>query len=54
VRLNKAIVRNRWQATVYAEVLNAFNSRNVRFEDISGFDAQRVRRKYGERTSSPW
>jgi len=36
LRVNKSYVRNRWKMTLYAEVINATNHRNLRFLGVGG------------------
>ena len=43
LRLNKALVRKRFQATLFAEVVNLTNRRNVRLDESQGFDARTQR-----------
>jgi hypothetical protein len=40
LRVNKAFVRKRFQATLFAEVVNLTNRRNVAIDDLTGFDAR--------------
>jgi hypothetical protein len=43
-RVNKAFIRDRWQITLFAEVVNLTNRDNVRFDDVGSVDARgRVR-----------
>jgi len=42
-RINKAFVRDGWQLTLFAEVINLTNRDNVRFDDLNGFDARTAR-----------
>ncbi|MBY0502341.1 MAG: TonB-dependent receptor [Bryobacteraceae bacterium] len=45
LRLNKAFVRKRYQATLFAEVVNVTNRRNLRVDETQSFDA-RTRRVF--------
>src|SRR5262249_23522538 len=36
LRLNKSFVHDRWKMTLYAEVLNATNHRNLRYMGVGG------------------
>lgn len=37
-RINKMFVRDSWQLTLFAEVINMFNRRNVRFTEMDSYD----------------
>lgn len=37
-RLNKTFVRDRWQLTLFAEVINLTNHENIRFDELNGID----------------
>ncbi len=51
LRLNKAFIRKRFQATLFAEVINVTNRRNLRVDDSQGFDARTQRARVAiERT----
>ena len=43
LRLNKAFIRRHFQATLFVEVINLTNRRNVRVDDSRGFDARTQR-----------
>ena len=38
LRINKAFVRDRYQLTLFAEVVNLTNRGNTRFDDVNNFD----------------
>ncbi len=38
VRVNKLFARKHYQLTLFAEVINLTNRRNIRFDDLGGFD----------------
>lgn len=40
VRINKSFVKKRYQLTLFAEVINLTNHRNVRLDDFGGYDAR--------------
>jgi len=40
VRINKAFVRDRWQMTLYGEVINVTGHDNIRFDVLTGYDAR--------------
>lgn len=37
-RVNKVWIRDRWQLTLYAEVVNLLNRENLRYETLNGYD----------------
>ncbi len=39
-RANKTYIRRGWQMTLYAEVVNLYNRRNIRFDDFRSIDAR--------------
>lgn len=39
-RLNKTFVRRGWHITLFAEVINVYNRRNVRFDGVGGIDGR--------------
>jgi len=39
-RANKTFVRKGWHITLFAEVVNLYNHRNVRFDDVRGIDVR--------------
>ncbi len=47
-RVNKAFIRDKWQLTLFAEVINFTNRGNVRFDDINSIDGRtgRVRLRF--------
>lgn len=38
LRINKAFIKDRWQMTLFAEVINALGRDNYRFDDFSSYD----------------
>jgi hypothetical protein len=47
LRVNKVFVRKRWNVSVFAEVVNVFNRRNVRFAALDGYNTQTGRASLG-------
>ncbi len=39
-RMNKAYVYDRWQITLFAEVINLINRKNLRFEELSSYNTR--------------
>ncbi len=40
LRANKTYIRKGWQMTLYAEVVNLYHRRNLRFDDFRSVDAR--------------
>jgi hypothetical protein len=40
IRANKTFIRKGWQMTLYAEAVNLYNRRNIRFDDLRSVDAR--------------